>query len=77
MQQSHEKPSLNKVEALAEIRKYGGCIVSGLQNISQIDKLYGAEIRKTMSSLYNTKVFFRSPNSDTAQWIVKTVGEQK
>lgn len=76
-----EKPSLNKVETLpkglAEIRKYGGCIVSGLQNISQIDKLYGHEIRKTMSSLYNTKIFFRSPDSDTAQWIVKTIGENE
>jgi type IV conjugative transfer system coupling protein TraD len=76
-----EKPSLNKVEALpkalAEIRKYGGCIVAGLQNISQIDKLYGHEVRKTMSSLYNTKVFFRSPDSDTAQWIAKTVGDHE
>ncbi|WP_032114046.1 type IV conjugative transfer system coupling protein TraD [Candidatus Paracaedibacter symbiosus] len=76
-----EKPSLNKVEALpkalAEIRKYGGCIVAGLQNISQIDKLYGHEVRKTMSSLYNTKVFFRTPDSDTAQWISKTVGDHE
>ncbi|WP_032113986.1 type IV conjugative transfer system coupling protein TraD [Candidatus Paracaedibacter symbiosus] len=76
-----EKPSLNKVEALpkalAEIRKYGGCIVAGLQNISQIDKLYGHEVRKTMSSLYNTKVFFRTPDSDTAQWIAKTVGDHE
>ena len=76
-----EKPALNKVEALpkalAEIRKYGGCIVAGLQNISQIDKLYGHDVRKTMSSLYNTKVFFRSPDSDTAQWIAKTIGDQE
>lgn len=76
-----EKQSLNKIEALpkalAEIRKYGGCIVSGLQNISQIDKLYGHETRKTMSSLYNTKVFFRSPDTDTAQWISKMVGEHE
>jgi type IV secretory pathway TraG/TraD family ATPase VirD4 len=30
-----------------------------------------------MSSLYNTKLFFRSPDSDTAQWIAKTIGEQE
>lgn len=76
-----EKASLNKVEALpkglAEIRKYGGCIVAGLQNVSQIDKLHGHDIRKTMSSLYNTKIFFRSPDSDTAQWIVKMIGENE
>jgi type IV conjugative transfer system coupling protein TraD len=76
-----EKQSLNKIEALpkalAEIRKYGGCIVSGLQNISQIDKVYGHECRKTMSSLYNTKVFFRSPDTDTAQWISRMIGEHE
>lgn len=76
-----EQASLNKVESLprglAEGRKYGGCIVAGLQNISQIDKLYGHDIRKTMSSLYNTKIFFRSPDSDTAQWIVKMIGENE
>ena len=76
-----EKQSLNKIEALpkalAEIRKYGGCIVSGLQNISQLDKLYGHESRKTMSSLYNTKIFFRSPDTDTAQWISKMIGEHE
>lgn len=76
-----EKQSLNKIEALpkalAEIRKYGGCIVAGLQNISQLDKLYGHESRKTMSSLYNTKIFFRSPDTDTAQWISKMIGEHE
>lgn len=76
-----EKQSLNKIEALpkalAEIRKYGGSIVAGLQNISQLDKLYGHESRKTMSSLYNTKIFFRSPDTDTAQWISKMIGEHE
>jgi len=76
-----EMASLNKIEALpkalAEIRKYGGCIVTGIQNISQIDKIYGHEIRKTMMSLYNTKLFFRSPDADTAQWISKTLGENE
>lgn len=76
-----EKQSLNKIEALpkalAEIRKYGGCIVAGLQNISQLDKLYGHESRKTMSGLYNTKIFFRSPDTDTAQWISKMIGEHE
>lgn len=76
-----EMASLNKVEtlpkALAEIRKYGGCIVTGTQNISQIDKVYGHETRKTMISLFNTKVFFRSPDADTAQWIAKTLGENE
>jgi type IV conjugative transfer system coupling protein TraD len=76
-----EKQSLNKVEALpkalAEIRKYGGCIVSGLQNISQIDQLYGNAISRSMVSLYNTKLFFRSPESNTAQWIAKTIGENE
>lgn len=76
-----EKQSLNKIEALpkalAEIRKYGGCIVAGLQNISQIDQLYGNATARSMVSLYNTKLFFRSPESNTAQWIAKTIGENE
>lgn len=76
-----EKQSLNKIEALpkalAEIRKYGGCVVAGLQNISQIDQLYGNATGRSMVSLYNTKLFFRSPESNTAQWIAKTIGENE
>ena len=76
-----ELASLNRIDALpkglAEIRKYGGCLVAGIQNISQIDKIYGHDIRKTMMSLYNTKIFFRSPDAETAQWIAKTVGENE
>ena len=76
-----EKQSLNKIEALpkalAEIRKYGGCIVAGLQNISQLDQLYGNPTARSMASNYNTKVFFRSPEPNTAQWISKTIGENE
>lgn len=76
-----EKQSLNKIEAfpkaLAEIRKYGGCIVSGFQDISQIDQLYGNSTSRSMVSLYNTKIFFRSPESNTAQWISRTIGENE
>ncbi|WP_010303980.1 type IV conjugative transfer system coupling protein TraD [Candidatus Odyssella thessalonicensis] len=76
-----EMPSLNEIEALpralAEIRKYGGCIVSGLQNISQLDDIYGPKKRQTMTSLYNTKVFFRSPDIETAKWISSMIGEHE
>lgn len=76
-----EKQSLNKIEALpkalAEIRKYGGCIVSGLQNVSQIEQLYGNATARSMISLYNTKLFFRAPESNTASWIAKTIGENE
>ena len=76
-----ELASLSKVkglpDALYEIRNYGGCVVTGIQNISQLDDIYGSHTRKTMISLYNTKLLFRSPDSETAQSLSKLIGEQE
>jgi type IV conjugative transfer system coupling protein TraD len=76
-----ELASLSKVkglpDALYEIRNYGGCVVTGIQNISQLDDIYGHHARKTMISLYNTKLLFRSPDSETAQSLSKLIGEQE
>jgi len=40
-----ELPSLQRLpylpEAFAEARKFGGCLVAGMQSISQLRKIYG------------------------------------
>ncbi len=40
-----ELPALQKISslpiALAESRKYGGCVVAGMQNIHQLEEIYG------------------------------------
>ena len=58
MQQSpDELPALQKVPSLetglAEARKYGGCFVAGIQNIYQMEKIYGHAGAASMLDLFN------------------------
>jgi len=74
-----ELPSLQRLpylpEAFAEARKFGGCLVAGMQSISQLRKIYGQNAAEEISNLCNTRIFFRDPSFDTAQWASKELGE--
>jgi len=76
-----ELASLNQLEslptALAEFRKYGGCVVAGLQDIHQIESRYGREEGKAMLGLFNTKIVFRLNDYDTAKRVSDSFGEQE
>ena len=76
-----ELASLQKLnclqDALAESRKFGGCIVLGLQNVFQLHDHYGADGTKAMMDLCNTKVFFRAPSYQCAEWVSKEIGMQE
>jgi len=76
-----ELPSLHKQEsflkALAEIRKPGGCIAVGIQNIPQIQALYGYAETKSLTSLFNTKVIFRNGDPESAKHMSQMLGEQE
>ena len=76
-----ELASLNQLEslptALAEFRKYGGCVVAGLQDIHQIEARYGREEGKAMLGLFNTKIVFRLNDYDTAKRVSDSFGEQE
>ncbi len=76
-----ELPSLSVLtelpQAMAEVRKYGGCFVLGLQGIPQLDELYGTYITQTISGLANTKLIFRVPDPDTAKKMSAFLGEQE
>ena len=67
-------PSL--LASLAESRKFGGCVVIGLQSIAQCEKIYGIAGAKEISSLLNTRVLFRQPDPVIAQWSAKNLGER-
>ena len=75
-----ELPTLYQIpelpKALAEVRKYGGCFVLGLQNISQLEDLYGRAGCQTLLSLTGTKVFFRCADAQTAKRLCPFLGEQ-
>ncbi len=76
-----ELASLHKQEALpkalAEIRKYGGCIAVGLQDIPQLQAQYGRAEAESLVSLLNTRVIFRNGHPDTARVMSQMLGEQE
>lgn len=76
-----ELPSLQRLpylpEAFAEARKFGGCLVAGMQSISQLRKIYGNHAAEEISNLCNTRVFFRDPSFETAQWASRELGENE
>jgi len=61
--------------ALAEARKFGGCMVVGLQSYSQLCQLYGHDGARTLSSLLNTRLMFRQSDPEVAAWSAKNLGE--
>ena len=78
-----ELPALNKLSslttALSESRKYGGCLVAGIQSVQQLEDIYGYNLAASLLDNFNTKIFFRAMNPDTAKWISRVLGsyEQK
>jgi type IV conjugative transfer system coupling protein TraD len=74
-----ELPSLHRLpylpEAFAEIRKFGGCLVPGLQSYFQLQKIYGQDGAKEIVDLCNTRLFFRAPSAAAAEWSSKELGQ--
>lgn len=74
-----EAPSLHKLpylpETFSEARKFGGCIVIGMQAIAQLKKVYGPNAAEEISGLCNTRFFFRTPSHETAEWVSRELGQ--
>lgn len=76
-----ELPSLHKLPdltlCLSEGRKYGACMILGIQNIHQLETLYGSQITKSLIDLCSTKLFFRCTSFDVAQKLSSLAGTQE
>lgn len=76
-----ELPTLHKLpqlpETIAEVRKFGGCFVLGMQSFAQLEKIYGASAAKEIFDLLNTRFFFRSPSEAMAKLVSLELGEQE
>lgn len=76
-----ELPALQKVPslktALAEARKYGGCIVAGIQNFAQLQNIYGHAESQSLMNLFNTLFIFRTQDPDTCKYLANLLGEQE
>lgn len=76
-----ELPTLHKLpqlpETIAEVRKFGGCFVLGMQSFAQLEKIYGGAASKEMFDLLNTRFFFRSPSASMARLVSDELGAQE
>lgn len=76
-----ELPSLHKLpllgETIAEVRKFGGCFMLGMQNFSQLAKVYGRNGAAEIFDLLNTRFFFRSPSAEMAKLVSQELGQEE
>lgn len=76
-----EMPSLHKLPELgaiiAEVRKFGGCYLIGIQSYAQLVKTYGQNAADEMFDLLNTRFYYRSPSEKMAEISSKDLGEQE
>lgn len=76
-----ELPALQRLKSLSALlskgRKYGVCLLSGLQSMSQFEKEYGYQDAKTILNLFSTKFFFRSTEINTCDQISRWLGEEE
>ena len=68
----HRLPQLHT--AVTENRKYGNPVVLGFQGRSQLEKRYGQDA-EAMLSQPATKIFFKTSEPRSAQWISEAIGE--
>nr|NDU43488.1 type IV secretion system DNA-binding domain-containing protein [Acidithiobacillus ferrianus] len=75
-----ELPTLQKMlkiaVAMAECRKYGLCVVTGIQTVAQLKDVYGIHGAEVMLGLPQTQTIFRLPDPDTAAWASKAIGSR-
>lgn len=74
-----ELPAMQKIPslpiALAQGRKYGACVVAGIQNIAQLDRIYGRSGAQELLDLFRTKFFFAVSDNNIAEYASKSLGE--
>jgi len=76
-----ELPSLGRLDvlesALAEARQFGACFVLGIQAISQLRTIYGADGADTVLALTRTKLIFNPGDDKTAEVCSTIIGHRE
>lgn len=74
-----ELPAMQKIPSLAMVlaqgRKYGACMVAGIQNIAQLERIYGPAGSQELLDLFRTKFFFAVGDNTIAEYASKSLGE--
>ena len=73
-----ELPALQKVPSLATVlaqgRKYGACMVAGIQNIAQLERIYGRAGSQELLDLFRTRFFFAVSDNQIAEYASIALG---
>ena len=76
-----ELASLRKLScmgrSLAELRKYGGCILAATQTMSQLYEIYGHHGANTMFAQFGTKFFFKNSDPSMNSLVTRTLGKSE
>ena len=64
-------------EALAKLRKCGGCVVAALQDVAQLDHLYGHDRARAIRNCFSTYVGLRCEDPETATYAARRVGGEQ
>lgn len=76
-----ELPALHALpcmkDNLSRTRKFGGCVMAGVQSFDQLEETYGRLGSKILLNLFNTKVFFRNEEPGSTEWISRLLGEKE
>jgi hypothetical protein len=71
-------PVLKSLETgLTQARKYGVSILLGFQTQAHVDHIWGNELRRVLIASCQTKVIFRTEESDTAKELSETLGKKE
>lgn len=74
-----EIPAMKKIPSLSTVlaqgRKYGACVVAGIQNIAQLDRIYGRSGAQELLDLFRTKFFFAVSDNNIAEYASRSLGE--
>lgn len=75
-----EFASLGRIDRLADgpqrLRKYGGAIVLGLQQVSQVQEIYGQDRARTIMGQCATKLILRAQDPETAKFLSEQLGRR-
>ena len=71
----NQLPKLN--EALSKLRKYGGCVVAALQDVAQLDAIYGTAQARSLRNCFSTYIALRCEDPDTADYAARRVGGEQ
>ena len=76
-----EFASIGKVQSIEAVatkaRKMGGCLLLGLQSISQLKDRYGDNTAQTILSCLSSWLILRVSDADTSEYISKYIGERE